>query len=136
MQRTVFIIDDDLVSQFSTRYCLEQYEEDFNIITFGSAEEGLMHCAKCIDEKEDLPDIIFLDLVMGDMDGWAFVQNLQLISEDVKQPQIYVLSAFSNSKDRAIAKENPLISGYFDKPLTKSNLLRVFEKKLTKKRVK
>lgn len=132
MQRTVCIIDDDLVSQFATRYCLEQYKENFNIITFGSAEEGLMHCAKQIDEKQPLPDIIFLDLVMGDMDGWAFVQNLQLISEDVQQPEIYVLSAFSNSKDRTVAKENPLISGYFDKPLTKVNLQKVFKERLTK----
>jgi len=132
MPRTVCIIDDDLVSQFATRYCIEQYEEDFTILTFGSAEEGLVYCAERIDEKEDLPDIIFLDLVMGDMDGWAFLENLQLISENVKQPEVFVLSAFTNSKDRAVAKSHKLISGYFDKPLNKTNLLKVFEKKMTK----
>jgi len=130
VQLTVCIIDDDLVSQFATRYCLEQSGENLDIRTHDSAEEGLMYCAQCIDEKKELPNIIFLDLVMGDMDGWAFLENLQLISENVKQPDVYVLSAFSNSKDRAIAKENPLIAGYFDKPLTKTNLQKVFKKKI------
>lgn len=129
MRRTVCIIDDDMVSQFATRYCIEQYEGDFDIVTCASAEEGLVMFANLLDEKKDLPDIVFLDLVMGDMNGWAFLENLQLISEGHKQPEIYVLSAFVNSKDRAIAKDHPLIAGYFDKPLAKNSLDKVFESK-------
>ncbi len=132
MQRTVCIIDDDLVSQFATRYCIEQQEGNHNITTCNSAEEGLLYCAKLLEDKKELPDIIFLDLIMGDMNGWAFLENLQLISEGHRQPKIYILSAFTNSKDRAIAKENPLISGYFDKPLTKTSLEKVFPKKIIK----
>lgn len=129
MKLEICIIDDDLVSQFATQYCIEQYGGDFNITTCSSAEEGLMYCAKCIENHEDLPNIIFLDLIMGDMDGWAFLENLKLIAEGLRQPEVYVLSAFVNSKDRAIAKENPLIAGYFDKPLTKNSLDKVFESK-------
>lgn len=129
MRTTIFIIDDDLVSQFATRYCIEQYDKEFNIIACGSAEEGLKLCANWLDEKKLLPDIIFLDLVMGDMNGWAFIENLELISEGHKQPEIYVLSAFVNSKDRAIAKKHSLIAGYFDKPLTKSSLEKIFSPK-------
>lgn len=132
MQTTIFIIDDDLVSQFATRYCIEQYNGDFNIVACGSAEEGLKLCANLLAEKEPLPDIIFLDLVMGDMNGWAFIDNLELISEGHKQPDIYVLSAFVNSKDRAIAKEHSLIAGYFDKPLTKASLEKIFAAKTTR----
>ncbi|MAU26387.1 MAG: response regulator [Muricauda sp.] len=132
MQTTIFIIDDDLVSQFATRYCIEQYDGDFNIVACGSAEEGLKRCANLLAEKEPLPDIIFLDLVMGDMNGWAFIDNLELISEGHKQPDIYVLSAFVNSKDRAIAKEHSLIAGYFDKPLTKASLEKIFAAKTTR----
>ncbi|UJH68752.1 response regulator [Allomuricauda sp. SCSIO 65647] len=128
-QTTIFIIDDDLVSQFATRYCIEQYDKEFNIVACGSAEEGLRVCANLLDEKEELPDIILLDLVMGDMNGWAFIENLELLTGDRKKPEIYVLSAFVNSKDRAIAKQHSLISGYFDKPLTKSSLNKIFSPK-------
>lgn len=130
MGLNICIIDDDMVSQFATRYCIQQ-AGNFNIATCNSAEEGLMHCAKLLEDIKTLPDIIFLDLVMGDMNGWAFLENLRLISEGYKQPQIYVLSAFTNAKDRAIAKKHPLIAGYFDKPLTKTSLDKVFKKKLT-----
>lgn len=129
MKRSVCIIDDDMVSQFATRYCIEQYDGEFDIVTCSSAEEALVLFANLIDEKKSLPDIVFLDLVMGDMNGWAFLENLQLISEDYKQPDIYILSAFVNTKDRAIAKKHSMIEGYFDKPLAKNSLDKVFESK-------
>ncbi|NQZ42796.1 MAG: response regulator [Flavobacteriaceae bacterium] len=125
----ICIIDDDLVSQFATRYCIEQFGGDFDITTQGSAEEALEFYRSLIAEGAELPEFIFLDLVMGDMDGWAFIEALEKIWVGSNQPQIYVLSAFANAKDRGIAKTHQLISGFFDKPLTKSSLEKVFEKR-------
>lgn len=132
MAYTVCIIDDDMVSQFATRYCLGQYPEKFEVLTCNSAEDGIRLCASLLEEQKKLPDYIFLDLSMGDMNGWAFIENLKLISEGYTQPKIFILSAFVNAKDRLVAKEHPMVSGYFDKPLTATNLEEVFEKKLSK----
>ncbi len=49
MQRTVWIIDDDMVSQFATRYCLEQFGVDFVISTFSNAEAGLMAITELLE---------------------------------------------------------------------------------------
>ena len=133
MQRNICIIDDDLVSQFATRYCIEQYGENFSISTCADAEEGLVMLSNLIAENKELPDIIFLDLVMGDMDGWEFLENLQDLCKGQKLPEVYVLSGFSNSKDRAIAKEHSLIDGYFDKPLSRSSLDKIFSTKIDSK---
>ena len=62
MSQEIFIIDDDLVSQFATRYCIEQTGLSFEVTTCGSAEEGLDKCATWVEEYGKLPDIIFLDL--------------------------------------------------------------------------
>ncbi len=132
MQRNICIIDDDLVSQFATRYCIEQYGETFSISTCANAEEGLAMLSNLITANEELPDIIFLDLVMGDMDGWEFLDNLQRLAKGKRKPEIYILSAFSNSKDRAIAKENPLIEGYMDTPLSRTSLDKIFSVKIKK----
>jgi len=126
MQRNICIIDDDLVSQFATRYCIEQYGGNFSISTCANAEEGLEMLFNLIAENKEFPDIIFLDLVMGDMDGWEFLENLQNLCKGQKLPEVYILSGFANSKDRAIAKEHLLIEGYFDKPLSKSSLDKIF----------
>ncbi|WP_298792294.1 response regulator [uncultured Allomuricauda sp.] len=128
MQRTVCIIDDDMVSQFATRYCIQQYEEEFNILTCASGEEGISTCLSLVENQKDLPDIIFLDLVMDGMDGWAFLENLQNLFKEHELPKVYVLSAFSNAKDRTIAKEHKLVSGHIDKPLSRNRLEIIFAK--------
>nr|WP_299344596.1 response regulator [Allomuricauda sp.] len=128
MRQTICIIDDDLVSQFATRYCIQQYQDDFEIITCTSAEEGLVVCSELLENQKPLPDIIFLDLVMEEMDGWTFVDNLSQMAKNHHFPKIYVLSAFVNAKDRAIAREHKLISGYFDKPLSRNVLGKIFVK--------
>jgi CheY-like chemotaxis protein len=129
MQRNICIIDDDLVSQFATRYCIEQYGENVSISTCSDAEEALAKLSKLLSANEKLPDIVFLDLVMGDMHGWEFLEKLQQLAIGKQLPEVYILSAFTNSKDRAIAKEHNLISGYMDKPLSRTSLDKIFSSK-------
>ncbi len=134
MKLTTCIIDDDLVSQFATRYCIQQSPGDFDIITCSSGEEGLKSCLDFAEEHERLPDIIFLDLVMDGMNGWDFLENFQNMFHDHPLPSIYVLSAFTNTSDRTIAKGHHLIAGYVDKPLSRSYLQKILveeEKKRT-----
>ncbi|WP_375323306.1 response regulator [Flagellimonas sp. GZD32] len=120
MKLTTCIIDDDLVSQFATRYCIQQSHADFEIITCSSGEEGLEVCVDLYETENRLPDIIFLDLVMDGMNGWTFLDNLQNLFKGKTLPSVYILSAFTNSSDRAVAKGHKMISGYIDKPLSRS----------------
>jgi len=126
MQRTVWIIDDDMVSQFATRYCLEQFGDNFVITTFSNAETGLAAVDEFLEEKEPMPELIFLDLVMDEIDGWEFIEALKKKLKKTSFPEIYVLSAFANSKDRARAKAHKKVAGFFDKPLTRVSLAKVF----------
>ena len=126
MLSNIFIIDDDIVSQFATRYCIEQYSSDCIISTCANAEEGLALLSDLITQGEELPDIIFLDLVMGDMNGWDFLNHLKKMIKGRPKPEVYILSAFANVKDRAIAKNHKLISGYMNKPLTRNDLEKIF----------
>ena len=97
-----------------------------DIVTCDSGEEGLAFCEQFFKEQNQLPDIIFLDLVMGGMDGWTFLEEIQQQYGTAKFPKVYVLSAFAKSNDRGIAKEHPLISGYIDKPLSRIHLQGIF----------
>ena len=135
MKLTTLIIDDDLVSQFATRYCIQQSHGDFNIVTCSSGEEGIQACFSSVEESDKLPDIIFLDLVMDGMNGWEFLENLKNLFKEHELPSVYVLSAFTNSSDRAIAKEHGLIAGYVDKPLSRSYLEKILKKEEKKRTV-
>src|SRR5690606_3679081 len=125
MKLTACIIDDDLVSQFATRYCIQQSAGDFEILTCSSGEEGLQMCFDRLKEIGKLPDLVFLDLIMDGMSGWDFLENLQNLFQDQERPRVYVLSAFVNTIDRAIAKGHSLIAGYIDKPLSRSYLEKI-----------
>ncbi|MEM1258433.1 MAG: response regulator [Bacteroidota bacterium] len=121
-------MEDDMVSQFASRYCLEQFaKETFIISTFDSAEVALEAFQKRMAENEVLPELIFLDLGLDEMDGWGFLEALQILLKDKTIPEIYILSAFGKAKDRELAQNHPLVLGYIDKPLTRNRLEKIFE---------
>lgn len=130
MELTICIIEDDLVSRFASVYSLEQANLNCRILTCNSAAEGLELFSTRLNDKKTLPDIIFLDLVMPEMDGWEFLDQLKRNFNNLQKTDIYILSAFANSKDRERAKHHPMIRGYFDKPLSKSILDKIFSPKL------
>jgi len=129
MELKVCIIDDDLVSQFASRYCVEQSISNCRTIVCDTAEEVLNMFAHPFNNEEDVPDLIFLDLVMNGMDGWEFLDKIKTGSKALQKSEIYILSAFSNSKDRTRAKEHPMIKGHFDKPLSRSIVDKIIQSK-------
>ena len=130
MELTVCIIDDDMVSQFASSYCIEQSSVKCRIIMCDNAEMGLNLFSDLFQAGKDLPDILFLDLVMDGINGWEFLDTLKHSTQWPIRTDIYILSAFTNSKDRTRAKGHPMIQGYFDKPLSKDTLNRIFLEKM------
>lgn len=127
MSLQVCIIDDDLVSQFATRYRIEQSGIECRISNYDSAEKFL---EIVLSEKKhvlEVPDILLLDLIMTGMNGWELLEEVERILGADFKTEVYILSAFNNSKDRKLAKNHPRIQGYFDKPLSKDNVDRIFE---------
>jgi len=124
-KRIIWIIDDDLVSQFATNYRIEQSFENCQVIAHSGSLEGLAFLRECLHGNKRLPDILLLDLVMPGMDGWSFLKELKKMEGPAKKIEVYVLSAFNNSKDRSTAKGHPQIKGFFNKPLTRANVDRI-----------
>ncbi len=122
MPLVIWIIDDDLVSLYATRYRIGQSESNAKVFDFDTAEIALKTYHEKIHDERELPDIIFLDLIMPEMNGWQFLEELAKISETRKKTEVYVLSAFSSSKDRMQAKTHSAIIGHFDKPLSKIDM--------------
>lgn len=122
MKVIIGILEDDLVSQFPTRYCIEQSDYECEIITYEDAGTALENFSSKKPEERIIPDILFVDLIMPNMGGWEFLDRLKKIQGGTKDMEIYILSAFTNSKDRTRASEHPMIKGFFDKPLSRNNV--------------
>ena len=122
----VWIIDDDLVSLFATRYGIEQWDATCKVFDFDNGETALKVYADTLEAGDKIPDIILLDLVMPTMDGWEFLDSFEALQVGAKTTDVYILSAFTNSKDRKMAEGHPSVKGHFDKPISKEALDGVF----------
>ncbi|MEO9480216.1 MAG: response regulator [Maribacter dokdonensis] len=120
MSSVFLVIDDDLVSQFTARYAVEQCSPDTQIYVCESAIEALELLTKLKNEDKPIPDYILLDLVMPEMDGWEFIDQLQNYNANINKIKVFIMSAFTNSKDREKAKQHQFIEGYYEKPLSKN----------------
>lgn len=117
----VFIVDDDKFSLFYTRYKLiaDGLSEDIN--TFQFAEEAIEYIL--CDPENHAPDILLLDLNMPVMDGWQFLDALSPFwSRIMGKCRIYILTSSLDAADEVKAKENPMISAFFDKPIHSEDL--------------
>jgi CheY-like chemotaxis protein len=104
VRKRVLVVDDDqtIREMLQTILELENYEP---II----AENGLVALEKLETVK---PDLILLDLMMPEMDGFAFVEELQR-RERCSLVPILVLSAGARMKTRA---EQMGLHNYLEKP--------------------
>src|SRR4051812_13483753 len=87
---TLLIIDDQPIN---IRVLSELFSDDFDIFM---ANNGLQGIAKC---QELLPDIILLDIVMPDIDGYEVCSKLKTDPITVNIPIIFVTAHFDEAEE-------------------------------------
>jgi DNA-binding response OmpR family regulator len=72
--------------------------------------------------SQDLPDLVLLDLMMPDMDGWDVYQQLKA-SESTRQIPVIVITAKSQAIDRVLGLHIAKVDDYISKPFRPQELL-------------
>jgi two-component system, NarL family, nitrate/nitrite response regulator NarL len=121
MVNTTVLIDDSEIDLFIQRRFLEVYNFSRNLISYKSATEAL-NWLKNINGDAP-PDIIFLDLNMPEVDGFAFLKGFETLPEKIKKSsRIVVLTSSNSSKDREQVFENKNVIHFITKPLKQSDI--------------
>lgn len=120
----VCVIDDDELFQFVMRQHFERLGLVECIHKFTDGEQGLNYIKSHLDNPDELPDLILLDVNMPFMDGWQFMREFVQISLPAdKHIRVYILTSSTHESDLERAKEFPTLSGYLVKPIGK-NIIR------------
>jgi CheY-like chemotaxis protein len=107
--KKILVVDDKEDFLLSVKNGLEYKSNEYKIQT---ANDG----KKCINIlNEEIPDLILLDLMMPNMDGW---QVLDIIRGNLKWRDIpiFIITATENPEFKKTAEELGII--YIEKPFT------------------
>lgn len=88
----------------------------FSVKGAGGGREGLDLV------KKEMPDLVLLDLMMPDVDGWDVYQQMKADEKTRKIPVI-VITAKAQSIDKVLGLHIAKVEGYISKPFTPQELL-------------
>lgn len=117
-KRVVYIEDEpemiDLVKLILSR-------RGFEVIGANGGREGLEAI------QRDKPDLVLLDLMMPDMDGWEVYQQMKA-SDQSKGIPVIVVTAKAQSIDKVLGLHIAKVDDYITKPFGPQELLESVEK--------
>jgi two-component system chemotaxis response regulator CheY len=127
--KEVLFIDDDEINNFILK---EVFESQYNlkVTFFTEAAKALAYIEEVMQqESKRLPDIIFLDIKMPEMDGFDFMDAFEekKYSKDFPVP-IFMLTSSVNHRDISRAATYSNIKELVTKPLTFDKLQTLIEK--------
>jgi CheY-like chemotaxis protein len=119
----VLLIDDNDIDNFINERMITTSGFAKIVIVKNSAQ-GALDYLKFVSEKgEKLPKVIFLDLNMPVMDGFAFLEQYENFSDDLKKYcKVIVLSSSISPEDINRASTNPYVVRFVNKPLSEKYL--------------
>lgn len=119
----ICIVDDDEIYKFTVVKTLESLDLDKNIKAFADGEEAFDFLINNLNNEQELPDVILLDINMPIMDGFEFMEEYIKIKPKVgKKITIYMVSSSVDPVDIEKAKSFSEISDYIIKPIKPGEL--------------
>ncbi len=125
---TVFLIDDDQTFVFLTKKIMQSLPYTLQIREFTDGLQAIEYLKAHVQQRDLLPDLIFLDLSMPVMDGWEFIDEYNHLQPLlVKGAQLYIVSSSISPHDIERSKGISSVADFIVKPLGKSKFAEIAE---------
>lgn len=124
MPKLAYVVEDDPVTSIITELIIKKNLLCGEVQTYVNGQAAFDQLTAALQEGEDIPDLILLDLNMPLMDGWEFLDAFTSlpIAEKVC---VFVLTSSIHPDDIEKSKFYKEVKGYFSKPLDTSNVRRM-----------
>lgn len=123
----VLLIDDDEVFNFVHKRIIQRIELGIDVMVIDSCRSALDYFS---NSDPVMPDLIFLDINMPEMNGFDFLDAVSSLPSEVKSKMkvVFVTSSL-NEADVAKAHSYPMVVGFQDKPLNSEVIARLLASK-------
>ncbi|MBN2602554.1 MAG: response regulator [Candidatus Thermoplasmatota archaeon] len=124
MGKKIMVVDDSNFITYTVKDALEQIDPSFTVTRVESGKQ-------CIEllEKNQIPDLILLDIMMPEISGWEVFKKLRT-NKTWKNIPVAFLTAKSDNFSRAFGKI--LAEAYIEKPFEIHDLKNKIERLLEK----
>lgn len=123
---SVLLIDDNDIDNFVAKKIIEKSGFAEKVIIVQSARSALDYLNSEESTSDNIPDIIFLDIGMPEMDGFEFLEEYEKLNRIiVNHCKVVILSSSLDIDDYNRASRNKLVKKFINKPLSKRSLLEI-----------
>jgi CheY-like chemotaxis protein len=130
--QTILLIDDDQATNFLHKMVIKKTDCANSVKVELNGEAAINYLNTKQDGKYPSPDLIFLDINMPRMNGWAFLEEYEKLNDGQQGGAVIVMLTTSlNPDDMAEAKKYKEISEFRSKPMTQNMLMDIIQKYFT-----
>ena len=123
MYKKVMVIDDSETDRYVASYNIKRHGFAEEVIVKEAAMDALEYLRSVVNTPEELPQFIFLDIRMPEMDGFDFLKEYEKLPEVIqKKCIIMMLSSSLDPEDYERAASSKFVNGFLSKPLDKEKL--------------
>jgi len=112
-KKKILLVDDDDIQLTTAELFLK---DEYDVFKAVSGNDAL----QCLNNKECMPDIIMLDIIMPNMDGWEVFNRIRAISF-LKDVPIVFLTSLEGEAERKRARKIGA-ADYITKPYNMTDL--------------
>jgi CheY-like chemotaxis protein len=120
MAKTLLYIDDNQIDIAIIKGMQDKYLA-FDSVTYSTdAEYSIRYIREHLQNEDELPDVIFLDIYMNPFSGWEFLDEFMKIHHMIgKTIEIYIVTFSILPKDLIRSKQYQHVKSYYTKPVTR-----------------